>query len=55
MISDPSVNKAKDVNKKHCDDNYETKSIIYDIDDDDDSTCEFVKPRTPWYGSTVVH
>ena len=61
MLSNPSVNNADDVNEKHCDDNYENKSIIYDMDNDDDdndnddSTCEFVKPRTPWYGSAFVH
>ena len=24
-----------------------------DKDNDDDSSCEFVKPRTPWYGFTL--
>ena len=59
MISNPSVNNANNVNETQRDDNYETKSIIYDMDNDsddnDDSTCEFTKPRTPWYGSAFVH
>ena len=62
MISNPSVNNANDVHEKHCDGYYEAKSITYDIDnddddndDDDDSPCQFVKPRTPWYGSAFIH
>ena len=58
-LSNPSINNANDVNEKHCDENYETKSRTDDMDnddnDDDSSTCEFAKPRTPWYGSAVVH
>ena len=59
MISNPSVNKVN-VDENDTDD--ETKSITYDMDNDNDnddndndSTCEFVKPRTPWYGSSFVH
>mmetsp|Transcript_20344 Transcript_20344/g.22664 ORF Transcript_20344/g.22664 Transcript_20344/m.22664 type:complete len:92 (+) Transcript_20344:142-417(+) len=58
MISNPSVNNANDVNEKHCDDNYETKRITYDMDnydDDEDSTYDFAKSRNPWYGSAFFH
>mmetsp|Transcript_20341 Transcript_20341/g.22661 ORF Transcript_20341/g.22661 Transcript_20341/m.22661 type:complete len:84 (-) Transcript_20341:174-425(-) len=50
MISNPSVNNTN-----------VTKRITYDMDnnnddeDDNNSICEFVKPRTPWYGSAFVH
>ena len=55
--SNPSLN---DKNQNHCDhddDDYETKIITYNMNDNDyndDSTCEFEKP-TPWYGSAFVH
>jgi len=55
--SNPSVNHNVNDDEKYCDDNdYETNTM-FDMDnaDDDDSTCEFVKPRTPWYGSAFVH
>ena len=44
------------VTKKHYNDDYETKSLIYKMDNNnnDDSTCEFEK-STPWYSSIFVH
>ena len=59
MISNPSINNVNDDENQYHDNDYETKSITYgmdnDNDNDNDSTCEFVKPRTPWYGSSFVH
>ena len=60
MISNPSVNNVNNDENQCHDNDYKTKSITYDMDnddddDDDDSTCEFLKPRTPWYGSSFVH
>jgi len=55
MISNSSVNNVNDDEKQYYDNDYETKSITYDMDNDNDSTCEFAKPRTPWYGSSFVH
>ena len=57
IISNPSVNNLND-DENHCYDNdYETKSITYDMDnnDDEDSTCDFEKPRNSWYGSAFVN
>ena len=58
LISNPSVNNVNDDENQCHNNDDETNSITYDMDnddDDDDSTFEFVKPRTPWYGSAFVH
>ena len=59
MISNLSVNNVNDDENQCRDNDYETKSITYDMDIDNDSdnnsNCVFAEPKNPWYGSAFVH